>query len=217
VSGWIKRVCSDAHTVLDVACGTGEHDRFLSADYQVDGIDLNPEFIRIAKNKNPHGNYGVQDMINFDLERRYDVVVCLFSSIGYVQTIENLHRTLPRFQRHLNDGGVILVEPWFTPEMWNTGVLHMTSVDEDQFKVCRMNISELKGPRLSFFTFRYLVGTPTGITYFTEDHRLGLFTSSEMHEGFAAAGLRVQYEHGIAARGLYIAQRRSATESIQIG
>ena len=43
---------------------------------------LRPEFIRIAKNKNPAGHYQVADMIDFDLGKRYDVLVSLFSSIG---------------------------------------------------------------------------------------------------------------------------------------
>src|SRR5215471_8185987 len=134
VSALIKKLRPDSQSVLDVACGTGEHDRFLSAEYHVDGIDLNPEFIRIAKSKNPAGDYRVADMIHFELEKRYDAVVCLFSSIGYVQTIENLHATLACFNRHLNDGGIVLVEPWFSPDAWKTGLVHMATVDEGQFK-----------------------------------------------------------------------------------
>jgi SAM-dependent methyltransferase len=207
VGAWIKKLRPDAQSVLDVACGTGEHDRFLSADYRIDGIDLNPEFVRIAKSKNPAGDYRVADMINFDLEKRYDVLVCLFSAIGYVETIENLHATLATFHRHLNEGGLMLVEPWFTPEAWTKGVLHITTVDEDQLKVCRMNISEVKDGRLSFFTFHYLVGTPKGVVHFTEDHTLGLFTVNEIKAAFAATGLTVQYDdQGIFGRGLYIAE-----------
>jgi 2-polyprenyl-3-methyl-5-hydroxy-6-metoxy-1,4-benzoquinol methylase len=86
VTTWIKKLRPNAQSVLDVACGTGEHDRFLSADFRVDGIDLNPEFVRTAKGKNPSGDYRVANMISFDLQKRYDVLVCLFSSIGYVQT-----------------------------------------------------------------------------------------------------------------------------------
>jgi SAM-dependent methyltransferase len=199
---WIKKLRPNAQSLLDVACGTGEHDRFLSADYLIDGIDLNPEFVRIAKSKNPAGDYRVANMIRFDLEKRYDVLVCLFSSIGYVETIENLHATLATFQRHLNEGGLILVEPWFTPEAWNKGVLHITTVDED------LNISEVKDGRLSFLTFHYLVGTPKGVVHFTEDHTLGLFTLNEMKAAFTAAGLTVQYDNeGIFGRGLYIAEQ----------
>ena len=34
-----------AHTILDVACGTGEHDKFLKDRYAVDGIDLNENYL----------------------------------------------------------------------------------------------------------------------------------------------------------------------------
>lgn len=216
VAALIKKLCPGAHSVLDIACGTGEHDRFLSAEYRVDGLDLNPGFIRIAKTKNPVGDYRVANMINFDFQKRYDVLVCLFSSIGYVQTIQNLHAALATFQRHLNDGGVLLVEPWFRPESWVTGILHMTIVDEDQLKVCRMNVSEVKEGTLSFFRFHYLAGTPEGVVHFTEDHTLGLFTFDEMMAAFAAASLTVQYDdEGSFGRGLYIAERRKPTEGFQ--
>jgi SAM-dependent methyltransferase len=211
VAALIKKFRPDARSVLDVACGTGEHDRFLRAEYRVDGIDLNPEFIQIAKTKNPEGDYRVADMVHFELEKRYDVLVCLFSSIGYVQSIENLHTALASFRRHLDDGGIMFVEPWFRPESWNTGVLHMVTVDEDQLKVCRMSISEVKDGRISFFTFHYLVGTPDGVVHLTEDHKLGLFTLEEMKVGFAATGLTAQYDtEGISGHGLYIAEPKRA-------
>jgi SAM-dependent methyltransferase len=207
VTAWIKKLRPNARSVLDVACGTGEHDRFLRTDFRVDGIDLNPEFIRTAKSKNPGGDYRVADMISFDLQKRYDILVCLFSSIGYVQTTENLHSTLTCFRRHLNDDGLLLVEPWFTPEAWNKGVLHMTTVDDAQLKVCRMSISDAIDSRLSLFTFHYLVGTPKGVVHFTEDHKLGLFTFEEMKAAFAATRFTVQYDGQGMGRGLYIAAR----------
>ena len=150
VAAWIKKVLPDAQSLLDVACGTGEHDRFLSSDYHVDGIDLNPEFLRIAKVKNPAGQYCVANMINFDLDRRYDVVICLFSSIGYVQTLENLHATLASFHHPSTREELCLLSRGFTPEAWKTGRLHLTTLDEDQLKVCRMNISKIKDGRLVF-------------------------------------------------------------------
>jgi SAM-dependent methyltransferase len=208
VSGWIKKLRPNAKSLLDVACGTGEHDRFLSVDYRVDGIDVNADFIQIAKRKNAGGQYNVADMIDFNLGKRYDVVVCLFSSIGYVQTIQSLQKAIASFARHLNDGGIMIVEPWFTPDTWNRGVLHMMTVDENQLKLCRMSIAETKGERLSFFRFHYLVATPEGVSHFTEDHTLGLFTLTEMKAAFAASGLTVQYDNeGISGRGLYVAER----------
>jgi ubiquinone/menaquinone biosynthesis C-methylase UbiE len=34
-------LCRKARQILDVACGTGEHAKFLKRHYAVDGIDLN--------------------------------------------------------------------------------------------------------------------------------------------------------------------------------
>jgi len=110
----------------------------------------------------------------------------------------------------------MLVEPWFTPDAWKEGALHMTTVDEDQFKLCRMSISEVKDGRLSFFTFHYLVATPNGVSHFTEDHTLGLFTPDEMKAAFTTADLVVRYDdEGIFGRGLYIAERRGQTKLAQ--
>jgi ubiquinone/menaquinone biosynthesis C-methylase UbiE len=58
-----------ANTILDVACGTGEHARFLKEHYAVDGVDINENYLRAARLKNPAGNYTRADMTDFDLGR----------------------------------------------------------------------------------------------------------------------------------------------------
>ena len=119
----LKITHATAQTILDVACGTGEHARILCEQhgYRVDGIDLEPGFIEIAKDKNPEGHFIQGDMTGFDLGQRYDVVLCLFSAIGYVITLENVTSTLKAFHRHLSDDGIVIVEPWFTPEIFKPG------------------------------------------------------------------------------------------------
>src|SRR5687768_14894049 len=99
-------------TVLDVACGTGEHARLLGErhGFEVDGIDLEPAFVRIAAGKNPAGTFTVADMTDFHLGRRYDAVICLFSSIGYVRTLDRLSAALRCFREHVEQTGVVVVE-----------------------------------------------------------------------------------------------------------
>jgi SAM-dependent methyltransferase len=48
----IAREQPHAKTILDVACGTGEHARLLPSDFEVDSIDLEPKFVEIARAKN---------------------------------------------------------------------------------------------------------------------------------------------------------------------
>src|SRR5262245_22261173 len=81
----IRPVRPGTRRVLDIACGTGEHARILSSTYgfEVDGIDLNPDFVRLAQARNPAGKFRVADMTDFDLADRYDALICMFSSIGY--------------------------------------------------------------------------------------------------------------------------------------
>ena len=202
----IETEMPDARTVLDVACGTAEHDKYLLRKYQVDGLDLDPESVRIASEKNPQGSFYQVDMRDFDLGKTYDVILCLFSSIGYVKTLDNVIKTLVSFKRHLNPGGVILVEPWFTPDVWQVVSMHMLPVETDDLKVCRMNTSGREG-NISILDFHYMVGSGGRIDYFTERHELGLFTVEEMMAAFTLAGLDVHYDpDGLTGRGLYTAK-----------
>lgn len=206
IIGLIQNEMPGAQTLLDVACGTAEHDKYLSHQYQVDGLDLDPEFVRIAAEKNPQGSFYHADMRDFDLGKTYDVILCLFSSIGYVKTLTNVIQTLACFKRHLNQSGVILVEPWFTPDVWQVGSMHMLPAETDDLKVCRINTSSREG-NISILDFHYLVGTDEKVEYFTERHELGLFTVEEMMTAFSDSGLDVRYDpDGLTGRGLFIAK-----------
>ena len=202
---WIRRSkLSDGNALLDVACGTALHLGYFKEHFQAEGLDLDEAMLDEARKKFPEIPFHQGNMIDFDLGRQFDVITCMFSSIGYVKTLENLNKSIGNMSRHLKPGGVIIIEPWFTPETWHPGSIHMTAVDESDLKVTRMNISEVEG-RLSLFTFHYLVGTPDGIHYFTERHELGLFTIAECMDAFSDNGLNVSYtESGIFGRGLYI-------------
>ncbi|MCK5117627.1 MAG: class I SAM-dependent methyltransferase [Candidatus Aegiribacteria sp.] len=163
----LKQVHCKASTVLDVACGTAEHDKYLAEEYSVDGLDINAD---IASTKNPHGEYFCADMTDFTLAKTYDIVLCLFSSIGYVKKIDSLIEAFRCFGRHLNTDGIIVVEPWFTPDEWNPDChVHLLTAETSEGKICRMNISEQEGS-LAVVNFHYLVGTSAGVKHFTERH-----------------------------------------------
>jgi hypothetical protein len=38
-----------------------------------------------------------------------------------MKTYEQLKRTLVCMARHVRPGGVLLIEPWFTPDSWRAG------------------------------------------------------------------------------------------------
>jgi SAM-dependent methyltransferase len=197
-----------ARTLLDVACGTGKHLELLRAHYEVEGIDLDPKMIRIARERlGETAPLHVGDMSQFDLGRTFDVVTCLFSSVAYTVTVERLDRAVANLARHAAADGLLLVEPWFTPDAWTPRQLHAIFVDEPDLKVARISVSpELSDPLT--MRFEYLVATPDGVEHLTEDHVVGMFTHEQYVDAFRRAGLAVERDpEGLMGRGLYIAVR----------
>src|SRR4030095_7263880 len=85
----IQETCPGASTLLDVACGTGKHLEYLRAYYRVEGLDLNAQLLEVARKRCPGVLFHQGNMVDFNLDRSFDVVTCLFSSIGYVKTVDN--------------------------------------------------------------------------------------------------------------------------------
>lgn len=195
---------SEGNELLDVGCGTGGHLPFLKEWYSVGGLDIDPDMLQIARKKLPEVSFHQVDMVDFDLGKEFDVISCLFSAIGYAKTVPNLESTIKSFERHLKPGGVVVVEPWISPEKWHEGTLHAEFVDKPDLKIARMNVSGRKG-NISIIDFHFLVATPGGIESFNELHEIGLFTQEEYLESFKKAGLETSFDpKGITDRGLYI-------------
>lgn len=204
----IQKYCrSGGVNLLDVACGTGTHAGFLAKHYKVEGMDLDPNMIKLARKNHPKIRFFQGNMVDFNLNRHFDAVTCLFSSIGYVRTKANLRKAVKAMTRHLRAGGVLLVEPWFYPEDWeinHPGSLH---ADTQDLKITRMSVSGKKG-NISTLDFHYLVSMVQGVEYFTEHHELGLFTHADYMNSFRSTGLEVFHDKkGLDGRGLYIGRK----------
>ena len=196
-----------ANTLLDVACGTGGHLAHLRHHFEVEGIDIAPEMLNVAREKLTGVALHQGDMLDFDLGRTFDLVTCLFSSIGYVQTVERLNRAVANMARHVSPGGLLIIEPWFHPGDFRHGTLHSHYVDQPDLKIARMNFSTVEDG-LAVMRFQYLVGTPEGIYHWEDLHRMGLFTHEEYKKAFEASGLEVHHEtEGLMGRGLYIGRK----------
>ncbi|HEX2025055.1 MAG TPA: class I SAM-dependent methyltransferase [Actinomycetota bacterium] len=197
-----------ARTLLDVACGTGKHLELLRRRFEVAGVDADPIMIDIARDRlGADVPLDVADMTGFDVGRRFDVVTCLFSSIAYVRTEDRLRSAVTTLVRHAEPGGLVVLEPWFTPDQWSAGHLNAIFVDEPDLKVARMHLSGPLSEPLTM-TFHYLVGTPEGIEHVMEDHVVGMFTGDQYVEAFREAGVDAEHDQeGLMGRGLYIGRR----------
>jgi SAM-dependent methyltransferase len=201
----VRERAPEARTLLDVACGTGKHLEQLRSGFECEGVDLDEGLLAVARTRVPGVPLHRADMRELDLGRRFDVVTCLFSAIGFVGGPAGLRAAAAALARHVAAGGLLLVEPWITPEEWVPNRPHVLARDEPNLALARVTLSGLRGERVSTTEMHYVVATPAGVEEFTELHELYLFTHDEMRAAFEGAGLAAELDpEGLIGRGLWI-------------
>jgi SAM-dependent methyltransferase len=205
----IEQAHPSASSLLEVACGTGRFLCHLGKRFAVEGLDINADMLAMARASNASAPLHEADMSQFDLGRTFDVVACLFSSIAHVRTITRFESAISSMARHVAPGGLLVIEPWFTPETLFVDTITMNTYDETDMKICWMYTTR-KVESEARLEFEYLVGTPAGVDHFTEMHRLGLFRCGDYSAAFARESLDLTYDSvGPARRGLYVGRRSS--------
>ena len=205
----IARQNCDADEIvwLDVACGTGAHIKYLKKQVSIEGLDRSKSMLEIAREKNIGTKFHRKNMVRFKLGKKYNVITVLYGSIGYVKTLSNLNRTMATMNDHLLQGGLLIVDPWLTPDKWVTGSVHSLLIDEEKFKLARISTSQAEG-KVSYFDLHYLIGDVGGTRHIVERHELGLFTRNEMNRSFRSNGFDVDFEEfGLMGRGLYVGKK----------
>lgn len=194
----------DRRTLLDVACGTGVHLSHLRAWYDVEGIELSPWMLNVARRRLPDVPLFQYDMRHFDLGRRFDAVTCLFSAIGYMRSVSELRRAIATMARHVLPDGLVIVEPWLSPDRFIDGHLHADVAEGDGLKVARVAVGRREGD-VSVLDMHHMVASKTGVERFFERHEVRLFTHEQYLSAFTAAGLVVVFDpEGLTGRGLYV-------------
>ena len=188
----ISEACPSAHTLLDVACGTGAHLAQLQRWYAVEGVDISPAMLEVAGERLPGVPLHLADMRKLDLGRRFDVVTCLFSSIGYVTDPSELQSTVKRLAEHVRPGGVLILDGWVRPDEWSDTYRSYPDVaGDDKMMVVRLGFTRRVG-ELTELDMHHLVRSDSGIDYFVENHRLALTPTEDYVAAVEAAGLNAR-------------------------
>ncbi|MDH2428950.1 class I SAM-dependent methyltransferase [Sphaerisporangium sp. TRM90804] len=206
----IRRHKPDARSLLDVGCGTGEHLRSLKDAFpDVAGIDLTPTMCELAQSKLPGVPIQVADMTDFALGRTFDAVVCLHSSVAFVPA-EQLGTAITCMARHLNPGGVLVVEPWYAPEKITDRrvVGHVVHADGG-VTIARVSHGVRRDDKHDLET-HFLVADADGIRHVADVQVLGVYGHDQYTAAFAEAGCEPPeyFADGLCGRGLYVSVRR---------
>lgn len=186
----IQEASPHARTLLDVACGTGAHLELLRRWYEVEGADISPEMLEVAKSRLPGVPLHVADMRTLDLGKKFDAVTCLFSAIGYITEPAEMRSSIQHMANHVAPGGVLIVDGWMRPDQWTDNYRSSPDIaSNDSTVVVRVGVSRRNGA-ITELDLHHLVRDASGIEYFVEQHQLALVPSADYVAAFEAAGLK---------------------------
>jgi SAM-dependent methyltransferase len=185
----IEESSPGARTLLDVACGTGAHVAALSRWYEVEGADISPAMLEVARGRVPGVALHQADMRAIDLGKTFDAVICLFSSIGYITDPTEMRSTVARLAAHVAPGGVLILDGWVRPDAWREGNRPEPEIARDsETTVVRLAATWRKGS-ITEMDMHHLVQTADGVEYFIEHHRLALTATEDYVAAVESAGL----------------------------
>ncbi len=185
--------------ILDLGCGTGLHTQELTKhNFQVEGLDLAEEMIEIARERNPTATFHQGDMSNFNLNKKYDAVISMFSAMGYLTENKQLERFFSCCKQHLTKDGLLILDVWN-----GLGVMH--ELPSSREKIAELTDKNLKIIRTSYPTLnaknhvnnvKFVVKVhelKTGkiITEYEENHTVRFFFPQELKKYLEDAGFEL--------------------------
>jgi len=189
----IKYLESGGNSLLDVACGTGLHLRYLKDDFSCTGVDVSKSMLKIARKNLKGVAFKEADMITLRLRKQFDVIVCLLSSIGYVKTVARLEKTIWNFSNHLKKGGLALIEPSHAKSAYVNGEPRITTYDGREAKIARINYTNFRQATAVLNMHILVAERGKDAKYYVDKHELGLFGINSTLRIMKSTGLKSKY------------------------
>lgn len=111
----LSLVSHPVRSVLDLACGPGRHCLALAKmGYQVTGVDMSKYLLSKAHEKNDQSslkiNYINADMLDYQAETKYDLIINMFNSFGYLDTAEKNQTVINNAYKNLQKTGTFIID-----------------------------------------------------------------------------------------------------------
>lgn len=100
--------------LLEMACGTGNLSYYFGKNqYDLTCFDLSDDMLSIAYNKlNRFKNIKIlnQNMIDFNINKKFDAIVSICDSINYILEDEELLRVFLNVREHIDENGIFIFD-----------------------------------------------------------------------------------------------------------
>lgn len=194
--------------MLELACGTGSHALIFSEmGFDVTAVDYSAYMLECARNKAEGSSSNIRfiegDMRQLDAipeiaGQQFDVVVCLFDSIGYTLRNEDINKTLAGVHSVLKTGGIFCAEYWHAAAMLkNYSPVRVRRWQLPDREVIRISETTLDiYNQTAGISFDILELYPNGsFSRIRETQYNRYFLAREMENFFTYAGLKVISQH----------------------
>lgn len=106
----IQKYAHNPQALLELACGTGNILQHFVGRYEISGLDISAPMLEKAKQKLPNVPFYEMSMADFKLDRKYDIIICMFDSINHLPDFENWVSTFRCVRNHLNSRGIFIFD-----------------------------------------------------------------------------------------------------------
>lgn len=183
---------SEGNDLLDIGCGTGEHIKFLKEKYKCVGIDPNQWMLNVARKKLPDIEFIQQDMIQLKLNKKFDVILCLFTAINHAMTLDDLKLTFKNMEQHLKPGGIILLEPAKIKEEPEYKPF-MSTYTSDNLKIAKVSVKSIKKGLLTCDLHHLIGKTNQPVEHIVETLRFQIYNEDTIINAMEEQGIRARY------------------------
>lgn len=182
---WLEYInAKDYHTVLELASGSGVLAGILKKQGKdVTASDISKEMKEVATN-NFDGEYLILNMIDFDLHKKYDLILCVCDSINYLYE-EELEQMFKSVYKHLNDGGRFIFDMHNPKRLkeFDEEYIEEGQIDENVYYQWTINSDTFDRTVNEHFTFY----TPEGMIQ--EQHTQNVFEVDDVKNKLENVGL----------------------------
>ncbi|QGG47235.1 class I SAM-dependent DNA methyltransferase [Heliorestis convoluta] len=189
--------------VLDLACGTGAMTkRLLERGYDVIGVDLSPDMLTIAADRNQSFLEDSrlvllsQDMRRLEMPFQVDAILSFLDSLNYLESYEELSQVLGRVAQVLVKDGLFIADlhtEYKLSTLVGNDVFY--EVDDDLAYIWLNHYDETK--RAVEMDLTFFVAREGGLyERFEEFHRQQAFSLEEIEKAVSESGLTLQGLYG---------------------
>lgn len=182
---FIEKYLTNNDRILELGGASGGISLVLKEKgYEVVCSDINEEILELAKKR---GLYCIRlDMRRFDVDKKFDIILSLFNTLSYNQSLEDLKNNAKSVYEALNDGGRFIIETT-NPELLLPKRKDFTHLWELNDRHQILEIDEFEG---NVLFHRFVIIDLKTRECVLDKHRTVIFTSKEILDALNLAGFK---------------------------